>query len=73
MRPPTGPSCGVLIGPGAPVTGIVTATLWFAYRIGVLLALGKKNVTASEVYVGGVHDRPLSGWLAGRLKDAGLA
>jgi len=47
--------------------------LWFAYRIGVLLALGRKNVTASEVYVGGVHDRPLSGWLAGRLKEAGLA
>src|SRR6266702_1229710 len=47
--------------------------LWFAYRIGALLALGRKNVTASEVYVGGVHDRPLSDWLAGRLKDAGLA
>jgi len=47
--------------------------LWFAYRIGVLLALGKKNVTTSEIYVGGVHDRPLSDWLAGRLKDAGLA
>jgi len=46
--------------------------LWFAYRIGVLLVLGRKNVTTSEVYVGGVHDRQLSGWLAGRLKDAGL-
>jgi len=42
--------------------------LWFAYRIGVLLALGRKNVTASRFYVGGVHDRPLSGWLAGRLE-----
>ena len=31
--------------------------LWFAYWIGVLLTLGKKQVTASEVYTGGV-DRP---------------
>jgi hypothetical protein len=46
--------------------------LWFAYRIGVLLTLGKQNVTSSEVYVGGVVDQPLSGWLSGRLKDAGL-
>ena len=46
--------------------------LWFAYRIGALLTLGKKNVTSSEVYVGGVIDKPLSLWLAGRLKDAGL-
>jgi hypothetical protein len=47
--------------------------VWFAYWFGVLLTLAKKNVTASEVYVGGVVDRPLSAWLAGRLKDAGLA
>ncbi|WP_146691208.1 hypothetical protein [Bradyrhizobium canariense] len=47
--------------------------LWFAYRIGVLLVLGRKNVIASEVYIGGVIDQPLSGWLAGRLGDAGLA
>jgi hypothetical protein len=46
---------------------------WFAYRIGVLLTLGKKNVTSSEVYIGGLPDQPLSGWLAGRLKDARLA
>jgi hypothetical protein len=46
--------------------------LWFAYRIGALLILGKNNVDASEVYVGGVLDKPLSFWLAGRLKDAGL-
>ena len=45
--------------------------LWFAYRIGVLLTLGKKNVTSSEVYVGGLPDQSLSGWLAGRLKEAG--
>ena len=47
--------------------------LWFAYRIGALLVLGKKNVASSEVYVGGVIDKPLSLWLAGRLKDVGLA
>jgi len=46
--------------------------LWFAYRIGVFLTLGKKSVAAAEVYVGGVIDQPLSGWLAGRLKEAGL-
>jgi hypothetical protein len=46
--------------------------LWFAYRIGALLILGKNNVDASEVYVGGVLDKPLSFWLAGRLRDAGL-
>jgi hypothetical protein len=45
--------------------------LWFAYWIGVYLVLGNKSV-ASEVYVGGGIDQPLSGWLAGRLKDAGL-
>jgi hypothetical protein len=45
---------------------------WFAYRIGVLLTLAKKAVSSSEVYIGGLLDQPLSGWLAGRLKDAGL-
>ena len=47
--------------------------LWHAYRIGVLLTLAKNNVAASEVYLGGVVDEPLSGWLAGRLREAGLA
>ncbi len=47
--------------------------LWFAYRIGVLLTLAKKAVSSSEVYVGGLLDQPLSGWLSGRLKEAGLA
>jgi hypothetical protein len=45
--------------------------LWFAYRIGVYLVLGKKSVV-SDVYVGGVIDGPLSDWLAERLKDEGL-
>ncbi len=46
--------------------------LWFAYWIGVYLVLGKSGA-ASDIYVGGVLDRPLSRWFAQRLKDAGLA
>ncbi|WP_029584149.1 hypothetical protein [Bradyrhizobium sp. URHD0069] len=46
--------------------------LWFAYWIGVYLVLGKKSVV-SDVYVAGVIDKSLSGWLAGRLKDVGLS
>lgn len=46
--------------------------LWFAYQIGVYLTLAEKHVTSPEVYAGGVLDQALSGWLAGRLKDAGL-
>jgi hypothetical protein len=46
--------------------------LWFAYWIGVLLTLARRSVTSSEVYVGGVVDRPMSAWLTGRLKDIGL-
>jgi hypothetical protein len=46
--------------------------LWFAYWIGVLVTLAKKNVASSEIYVGGKLDRPLSAWFAGRLKDTGL-
>jgi hypothetical protein len=46
--------------------------VWFAYSVGVLLVLGRKHVTTSEVYVGGVLDRALSGWFAERLKEAGL-
>ena len=47
--------------------------LWFAYWIGLHLALGKKQVTMSEVYTGGVLDPALSGWFAGRLKELGLS
>ena len=47
--------------------------LWFAYWIGVLLTLGKTQVTKSEVYTSGVLDQTLSTWFAGRLKDAGLS
>src|ERR1700676_4066180 len=46
--------------------------LWFAYRIGVLLMLGKTAVTSSEVYMGGVMDVGLSGFFAQQLKDVGL-
>ena len=45
--------------------------LWFAYWIGVYLVLGKNSVV-SDVYVGGLIDKVLSGWLSQRLKDAGL-
>ena len=47
--------------------------VWFAYWIGVLLTLGKTQVTTSEVYTSGVFDQALSGWFAARLKDAGLS
>jgi hypothetical protein len=46
--------------------------VWFAYWIGVLLVFAKHNVVASEVYVGGVLDRPMSLWFAERLKETGL-
>jgi hypothetical protein len=46
---------------------------WHAFRAGLLLTFAKKNVAASEVYVGGVADASLSDWLAGRLREAGLA
>jgi hypothetical protein len=46
--------------------------LWFAYWIGVLLTLGKAQVTGSEVYASGALDPGLSRWFAERLRDAGL-
>jgi hypothetical protein len=46
--------------------------LWHAFRAGVLLTFAKKNVAASEVYVGGMADAPLSEWFSGRLREAGL-
>src|SRR3974390_2784439 len=47
--------------------------LWFAFSIGVLITLAKKNVTFSEVYAGGVIEHQVSAWLAERLKEAKLA
>ena len=43
--------------------------LWFAYRIGVLLTLGRNQVILSEVYVGGLVDAALSNWFCGRLQQ----
>ena len=47
--------------------------LWFAYWIGVFVTLGRKQVTMSEIYTGGVIDPALSSWFTERLKDAGLS
>ena len=47
--------------------------LWFAYAVGTLLTLTRKNIVHSEVYAGGRLDLPGSIWFAERLKDAGLA
>jgi hypothetical protein len=41
--------------------------LWFAYRVGVLLTLGRTGVNGADVYVGGQRDQALAAWLAGRL------
>jgi hypothetical protein len=47
--------------------------LWFAYWIGVLLTLARKQIINPEIYVGGAIDRSLTIWFAERLKRAGLA
>jgi hypothetical protein len=52
--------------------GMTDPLLWFAYRVGVLLVLGKGKVKSSDVFLGGVIDRELSDWFAGRLRDKGL-
>jgi hypothetical protein len=49
--------------------GLTDPHLWFAYRIGVLLTLGRNKVTASEIYVGGLSDAALSAWFCGRLQQ----
>ena len=46
--------------------------IWFAYWIGVLLTLGKNNVTSVEVYASGQHDPKMSGVLAELLKEADI-
>ena len=53
--------------------GLTDPHLWFAYRLGVLLVLAKGKVKSSDVYLGGIIDRDLSDWFAGRLRDTGLA
>jgi hypothetical protein len=52
--------------------GLTDPHLWFAYRIGIYLTLGKKTVTSSEVYVGGAAHAELSDWFCGRLKLQGF-
>ncbi len=54
------------------LTALTDPHLWFAYWIGLLLTLGRKTVTASEIYVGGVADPALTAWFATRLKEVGL-
>lgn len=46
--------------------------VWFAYWIGVLVTLARKNVASSEVYVGGVVDPELSAFFSQQLKDVHL-
>ena len=53
--------------------GMTDPHLWFAYCVGVLLVLARGKVKSSDVFVGGVIDRELSDWFAGRLRDIGLA
>ena len=47
--------------------------LWFAYAVGTLETLARRNVVHSEVYAGGRMDRPNSIWFAEQLKNAELA
>ena len=46
--------------------------IWFAYWIGVLVTLARKNVVSSEVYVGGVIEPELSAFFSQQLKDVHL-
>jgi hypothetical protein len=46
--------------------------LWFAYRIGLLLVLGRKRVTSVEMYAGGAACRASTDWFTRRLGEAGL-
>jgi hypothetical protein len=53
--------------------GLTDPHLWFAYWIGVLVILARKNVDDVEIYSGGLIDRPLTAWFLERLKEAGIA
>jgi hypothetical protein len=46
--------------------------VWFAYWIGVLVTLARRNVVSSEVYVGGVIDPELSAFFSRQLTDVHL-
>jgi hypothetical protein len=47
--------------------------IWFAYGIGVLVVLSRKNIVHSEAYVAGAIDPARTAWLTQRLKETGLA
>ena len=53
--------------------GVTDPHIWFAYGIGVLLVLARKNIVHADVYVAGAIDPHLTVWLAERLKQTGLA
>jgi len=53
--------------------GLTDPHIWFAYAIGVLLVLARKNIVHADVYVAGAIDPHLTVWLAERLKQTGLA
>ena len=46
--------------------------VWFAYEIGVLLALARKHVGLCEVYVGSKLNADVTRWLTARLSETGL-
>jgi hypothetical protein len=46
--------------------------LWFAYWIGALVTLSRRNVAAAEIYTGGATDDALTAHFVERLKQAGL-
>lgn len=52
--------------------GLTDPHIWFAYRLGLLLVLGRQGVTECEAYSGGMLDLPMTARLAGRLDEAGL-
>jgi hypothetical protein len=47
--------------------------VWFAYGIGVLVTLSKKNVEMCEVYASGHIEPDLTRWLAARLAEKGVS
>lgn len=46
--------------------------VWFAFAAGALVTLGRSGVGASEIYAGGIIERPTSLWFAERLRESGL-
>jgi hypothetical protein len=46
--------------------------IWFAYEVGILVVLARKNVVHSEVYVSGAINPLMTVLFAERLKETGL-